>query len=124
MSKNLSFPNTTYFAHGVRVGEPMLFNAAMTALSGVNYGLYMDSNHYLYWNNGVSQVRLDTTGGGGGVGSLDDAYGNGHTIVIDEGAITLTDATTGAGEMLKLTKSGAGSGNMIDIAVDAALTGN
>lgn len=80
----------------------------------------------LYNLNGVlyfESTNLESTGGGG-LGSLDDAYSSGRAITMDEGAITLTDATAGTAQMLTLVKSGAGSGNMVDIGVSAALTGN
>lgn len=80
----------------------------------------------LYNLNGVlyfESTSLEATGSGG-AGSLDDAYSNGRAITLDEGAITLTDATAGTAQMLTIVKSGAGSGNMIDVAVSAALTGN
>jgi len=63
-------------------------------------------------------------GGGGGSGSLDTAYDIGRDITVDSGAITLTDATSGAGGMLVLTKTGAGSGDLLHFDVDAAMTGN
>jgi len=75
-----------------------------------------------YGETGV--FTLGSGGGGTALGDLDGVYSNGQEVGIDEGPITLTDATTGALNTLVLVKTGAGSGNMLDLGVDAALTGN
>lgn len=65
------------------------------------------------------------SGGGWGTPSwwLDDAYSIDQSVLMDNGATTWTDSTTGALNMFVLVKDGAGSGNMLDFNVDAALTG-
>jgi hypothetical protein len=74
---------------------------------------------------GASGVFTVGSGGGGGVvGSLDNAYSIGQDITVDEGAITLIDATAGTLNTFEIIKSGAGSGNLIDVAVNTTFTGN
>jgi len=86
---------------------------------------YLDGTGFrAYGESGVFTIPESATGGGSAVGDLDGVYSNGNDITIDEGAITLTDATTAALNTLELVKSGAGSGNVLDIAINAALTGN
>lgn len=76
-----------------------------------------------YGETGV--ITLGSGGSGGtAMGDLDGVYSNGGSVTLDEGPITLTDATTGALNSLVLVKSGAGSGNVLDIGINAALTGN
>lgn len=81
----------------------------------------------LYQNTGDTSAstfeKVEQAGGGAGVGDLDGVYSNGSAVTVDEGAITLTDSTTGSANTLELVKDGAGSGNMLDLSVDAALTG-
>jgi len=124
MSKNLNYPQATYFTAGVQTDVGYLINAASQPTNTASYMIHRIGTD-LYWWNGTSSTQLTSTGGGSGVaGSLDSAYSIGTDITIDEGAITLTDATAGALNTLELVKSGAGSGNVLDIAIDAALTGN
>lgn len=85
---------------------------------------FNDTNDTFNGYNGSTVVTLSGGSGGSAVGSLDDVYSNGAAITVDNGAITLTDATTGSENTLALVKSGAGSGNIIDIQANAALTGN
>jgi hypothetical protein len=85
-----------------------------------------DGTQGLYQNKGLStscSFELIQPGGGGGGGSLDDAYDTGSTITMDAGPITLNDATAGTSNDIVIVKTGAGSGNLIDLSVDAALTG-
>lgn len=93
--------------------------------------LFIDTNESsgteaLYQNRGsntsASFVQIKQ-GGGGGSGSLDDAYSNGRTITIDEGPVVLNDASAGALDTLQITKSGAGSGDLIQLSFSAADTG-
>jgi hypothetical protein len=85
----------------------------ITFVSGTGFRAYTDS--------GV--ITLGSGGGGSALGDLDGVYSNGQEITLDEGAIVLTDSTTGSLNSLELVKDGAGSGNVIDISIDAALTG-
>lgn len=85
---------------------------------------YVDGTGFrAYGESGVFTIPTSSSGGTA-LGDLDGVYSNGQAVSIDEGPITLTDATTGALNTLALVKSGAGSGNVIDMAIDAALTGN
>lgn len=90
-----------------------------------NGRIYHDSSDdNLYVRAGGAWVDLTATGGGGGVtGSLDDSYSIGRTVTVDEGAITLNDATAGAGLTLQINKTGAGSGNVLDLVGTAAFSG-
>lgn len=122
MSKNLNYPQATYFSNGVQTDVGMLFNAALaTPTASSTYVLYMDSSYNLYWWNGTTASKLNNQGGGGGTGSLEDAYGAGRTILLDEGAVVWTDATTGAANSMEFKKTGAGTGNVIDLDMDAGI---
>ena len=89
---------------------------------GTKGSIWMESGGLKYNVAGtVRTVPLTSTASSN---DLDTAYALGQTISISAGAITLNDATTGAGEVISITKSGAGSGNTIDINYSAAATGN
>src|SRR3990167_2673115 len=80
----------------------------------------------IYINEGTSaSADFNAIGGAGGgaAGTLNQTYENGQDIDIDSGPIILTDATTGALDMLRLTKSGAGSGDSLEFLHSAASTG-
>ena len=77
-----------------------------------------------YGNAGI--FTIPTSGGGGTGGGLESAYsvgGDENDIQVDEGAVTWTDSTTGALNTIEYVKDGAGSGNLLDLAIDAASTG-
>jgi hypothetical protein len=84
-------------------------------VDGVGFRAYGESGAFTIGSGG---------GGGTAIGDLDGVYSNGQSITLDQGPVTLNDATTGALNSLALVKTGAGSGNVIDIGVNAALTGN
>jgi hypothetical protein len=128
----------TYYPHGVNAGdglilevqtaEPTESSYALAVGSGLTgMGLWAESDG-LHWSyNGTEySITQSYSGGGGGsaVGDLDGVYSNGRTVTLDEGAISLTDATTGALNSLEFTLTGAKSGNVIDVGVNAAITGN
>jgi hypothetical protein len=80
----------------------------------------------LYSVNGVlyfDGVNLES-GGGAGVGTMEEVYQNGRVVGLTLGAIVLNDATAGAANTLEFNKNGAGSGNVIDVDLTAAFTGN
>jgi hypothetical protein len=89
-------------------------------------GLWMESDG-LHWSyNGTEKYISESYSGGGGgtgVGDMDGVYSNGRTVTLDEGAIVYTDATTGALDSMSFVQSGAKSGNVLDLSIDAALTG-
>ena len=89
-------------------------------------GLWMESDG-LHWSyNGTEKYITESysgSGGGTGVGDLDGVYSNGRTVTLDEGAIIITDATTGSLDSMSFVQSGAKSGNVLDLSIDAALTG-
>lgn len=87
----------------------------------------------LYYNTASGQLKVydgsswddaSAEGGGGGSSNLDTAYSIGQTITVDEGAIALTDASTGALHTMSFTQTGVKSGNILDFSVDAAMTGD
>ena len=89
-------------------------------------GLWAESDG-LHWSYNGSEYSITTSylgSGGGGMGDMDAIYNNGRAVGVDLGAITYTDATTGALDTMSFVQSGAKSGNVVDISVDAALTGN
>jgi hypothetical protein len=78
----------------------------------------------LYINEGSASscdFNAISSAGGGGGDSLNSAYENGRTIVIDSGAIVHNDATSAAANILEFNKTGAGTGNIIDIDMDAGI---
>ena len=83
------------------------------------YGFCIISGTPYYWDG--SSWNEFATSGGSAVGTMEDTYENGRTIGIDTGAIVLNDATTAALNTLELNKTGAGTGNMIDIDMDAGI---
>lgn len=85
------------------------------------YFIYVSGTTPYFWNGSTSQSMIG--GGSGTPGSLDNAYSLGRAVTLDEGAVVWTDATAGALNSMEFVKTGAGSGNIIDISVDAALTG-
>ena len=86
------------------------------------WGLYVNSsNELIYWNK-TSITTLGAAGGGGG--SLDASYSDGHTITVDDGAVVFNDATGGAANILEFNKTATGSGNILDFDFSAAFTGN
>ena len=123
MAKNNTYPNATFLTNGVQTDIGYLINTAVQPTDTSSY-LFHRIGTDVYWWDGSSSVKVNSSGGGGVTGSLDNAYSIGQDVSMDEGATTWTDATAGAANMFELVKSGAGSGNMLDFAVDAALTGN
>ena len=114
---------------GVAGGRLVINNLGQLDMSGSADPLSAGQMAYVegvgfraYGPSGV--FTIGSGGGGTALGDLDGVYSNGQEISIDEGPITLTDATTGALNTLVLVKSGAGSGNLLDLGIDAALTGN
>lgn len=84
--------------------------------------LYRRAGGLKFWNGTTEYDLLLSVAGS--VGDLNAVYEGGKTITLDEGAIVVNDATTGALNMLELNKTGAGSGNMIDVDITAAFTGS
>ncbi len=89
-------------------------------------GLWAESDG-IHWSYNGSEYSITTSylgSGGGGMGDMDAIYTNGRAVAVDLGAMTYTDATTGALDTMSFVQTGAKSGNVLDISVDAALTGN
>ena len=128
MSKPINHPfsspkNIILRGSGTGRGSMLLFEQTNSSNPmGTSYnGLYVNSSNELVFS---AQGTTTTLGGVGGAGSLDTAYGNGASITMDNGALTLNDSTTGSANTFVIVKSGVGSGNVIDLAVSAANTGN
>lgn len=85
-------------------------------------GLYVNTSGDLVYSKEGSTTVLGS--GGGGASSLDGAYDQGRTITVDAGEVLLTDSTSAAAHTLAINKTGAGSGNLIDLDYSAAATGN
>src|SRR3990167_723708 len=85
-------------------------------------GLYVNTSGDLVYANAGTTTVLGS--GGGGVASLDGAYDQGRTITVDAGEVLFADSTSAAAHTLAINKTGAGSGNQIDIDITAASTGN
>lgn len=106
------------------VGAGIVISVAETTADLTAYELYRNSSDQLLWYNGSSSLNISTiAAGGSGASDLDSAYSNGQSITLDQGAIVLTDSTTGALDMLRLTKSGAGSGDSLEFLFTGASTG-
>ena len=113
----------TYFSGPVQSNDGFLITSASTTPTNSSARkLYMDSSDDLYWWDGSSAVKCNASGGSSS--TLDAAYEQGQTIDLDRGAIALSDATTGAVHSFSITQTGAKSGNLIDLSVDAVLTGD
>lgn len=112
----------------LQTAEPTDSSYALNVGSGLaSAGLWMESDGIHWSYNGTEYyITASYSGGSGGtaLGDLDGVYSNGRAVTLDEGAIALTDATTGTANSLEFTISGAKSGNVIDVGVGAALTGN
>ena len=114
----------TYFGGPLQSGDGVILpTASTTPTTSTVFKMYMDSSNDLYWWDGSTAIKLNTTGGSGGAGDLDDAYSNGQTINIDQGAMALTDSTAAAVDSFTITKDGAGSGDVFSLSLDAAVTG-
>src|SRR3990167_2575872 len=80
----------------------------------------------LYLNEGTAasaDFNALPGSGGGGATTLNLAYETGRTIEVDTGAITITDAQTGATDTFDIDKTGTGSGDIFDIKFEDAFTG-
>lgn len=74
-------------------------------------------------NTSCSFTKISTSGGWV-TGSLDNAYSIGREVGVDEWAVVRNDATAGALNTMEFTKSWAGTGNIIDVAVSTTFTWN
>ena len=111
----------------LQTAEPTDSSYALNVGSGLaSAGLWMESDGIHWSYNGTEfSITASYSGGGGGasVGDLDGVYSNGRSVSLDEGAIALSDATTGTANCIEITQTGAKSGDIFDISIDAALTG-
>src|SRR3990167_7224326 len=103
--------------NGIRFAD----NRTAAPTSANDMVLYRVSNSLRLWD-GSQEFNL-LTSVSGSVGDLNGVYENGSAITIDEGPIVLTDSTSDALDMLRLTKSGAGSGDSLEFLHTAAATG-
>src|SRR3990167_1658653 len=89
--------------NGIRFAD----NRSAAPTSANDFVLYRISDSLRFSAAGTEYNLLTSVSGS--VGDLNGVYENGSSIGIDEGPIILTDSTSGALDMLRLTKSGAGS---------------
>ena len=96
----------TNYAGPLRTAGGVVFTATHgTPTDSTLRALYAKTDGNAYWWNGYSEIRVNLSGGSGSSSGLDTSYSLGeNTITIDEGAITLADATTGALNTLVLNK--------------------
>jgi hypothetical protein len=79
----------------------------------------------VYVNEGTSasaDFNAISGGGGSGVGTLNQVYENGSSIVVDSGPVTLTDGQATANSF-SATKTGTGSGDIFALKFENAGTG-
>jgi len=87
--------------------------------SGTYGSVWMEVDGIHYNTNGVERtVPLTSTSGSN---SLDVAYDVGATITVDGGPVILNDATTSTADTLQINKNGAGSGDMIQLDLNAGV---
>ncbi|KKL91490.1 hypothetical protein LCGC14_1894180, partial [marine sediment metagenome] len=80
----------------------------------------------VYINEGTSSsADFNAIGGGGSgtTGTMNQVYEAGRLVQVDSGTIVYTDATSGALDIMRFTKSGAGSGDSLEFLHTAAATG-
>src|SRR3990167_8506307 len=111
--------NTYSTPRGINLRDGILrFDVSKTsnplANDSTGWGLYVNSSDELVFWNKTSTTTLGSASQGGG-GSLDASYSDGHTITVDDGATVFNDATSAAANVLDINKSGAGSGNLVDV---------
>lgn len=103
--------------NGIRFAD----NRTAAPTSANDMVLYRVSNSLRFWD-GTTEYNL-LTSVSGSVGDLNGVYENGSSVTVDEGPIILTDATTGALDTLRITTSGAKSGDALEFLMTGASTG-
>jgi len=96
-------------------------NITTTPTSANDMLLYRRSSSLRFWD-GTTEYNL-LTSAVGSVGDLNGVYENGQAVTVDAGAIVLTDPTTGALDTLRITTSGAKSGDALEFLFTGASTG-
>ena len=84
-------------------------------LSSTSNGLYVNASNELIFAHQGTATTLGASGSS--ALSLNGAYGQGSTITMDSGAIVFNDSTAGAANVLTINKSGAGSGDVIEVVI-------
>lgn len=129
MARMTDFPNglqTNKLVADLLTAEPSgkIFNDGVDysdrVKAGGTYGCLWLENDGIHYNvAGVERVvPLTSTSGSN---SLDVAYDVGRTISVDQGPVILNDATTSTADTLQINKTGAGSGDMIQLDLDAGV---
>ena len=103
--------------NGIRFGD----NRSAAPTSANDMVLYRVSNSLRFWDGSTEYNLLTSVSGS--VGDLNGVYENGSAVTVDEGPIILTDPTSDALDTLRITKSGAGSGDSLEFLHTAAATG-
>lgn len=97
-------------------GSTLRFNRSSSTnpLDSTSYGLYLDTSGNLVWSSAGSSTILGAAGGAAVVPSFDQLYNNDKTMVVSGATFTI-DGTHATNDVLTLTSSGAGSGDVIQI---------
>ena len=103
--------------NGIRFAD----NRTAAPTSANDMVLYRVSNSLRFWDGSTEYNLLTSVSGS--VGDLNGVYENGRLVTVDEGPIVLTDATTGALDTLRITTSGAKSGDALEFLFTGASTG-
>lgn len=83
-------------------------------LSSTSNGLYVNASNQLIFSSQGTATTLGAAGGGSSAPSFDSLYNNDQTMAITGSTFTI-DRSTGNGDVLTLTNTGAGSGDVLQI---------
>src|SRR3990167_9947487 len=103
--------------NGIRFADDR--SAAPTSANDIM--LYRRSGGLYVWDGATEYDVLASVAGS--VGDMDAVYEGGRLVTVDEGTIVYTDATTGALDTLRITTSGAKSGDAMEFLFTGASTG-
>ena len=99
--------------HPVPSGSPG--NWATNPFGTTDYGLYINSSGQLVFSSTGSLTVLGTPGGGGSIPSFNAVYAVNQTLTVAGTTFKIDNATNDATNVVTVTDTGAGSGNLIQI---------